>query len=59
VTPVYVVRRLVPSHEPEIVSAWADIYAAKFEAQRWETDTKIPHDFVEGVIIIAPHALLR
>lgn len=33
---------------PLIVSAWTDVYKAKFEAARWKQDSKIPHDYVEG-----------
>lgn len=63
--PVYVVRKY-PEGKPaegevkpcEIVSAWADVYAAKHEAMRWEQDTKVAHDYVEGVLILAPHRTL-
>jgi len=65
--PVYVVRKY-PEGKPagendpkpcEVVSAWADVYAAKHEASRWEQDSKIPHDYIEGVLILAPHSALR
>ena len=60
--PVYVVRKF-PEGPPamgedkpfEILSAWTDVYAAKHEAARWEQDSKIPHDYCEGVLILAPH----
>ncbi len=48
---VYVVRIHNPGQEPQFVSAWPDSYAAKFEALRWETDSKIPHDYIDGVLI--------
>lgn len=58
--PVYVVRRFPEGREkpPVLVSAWADIYDAKHEALRWEQDTKVPYDYVEGVLILAPHKAL-
>jgi hypothetical protein len=66
VIPVYVVRRFpegVPAmgeDKPvEIVSAWSDVYAAKHEASRWEQDTKVAHDYIEGVLILAQHSTLR
>jgi hypothetical protein len=49
--PVYVVR----IHRPdgaEILSAWPDVYGAKFEATRWEQDSKIKHDYVRGVLTV-------
>ncbi len=64
-TPVYVVRKYpegIPAlgeNKPAvIVSAWLDVYEAKHEAARWEQDSKIPHDYVEGVLILAPHRCL-
>lgn len=54
--PCFVVRRYPHPEgragEFEVVSAWTDIYAAKHEATRWEQDTKVPHDYVEGVIVL-------
>jgi hypothetical protein len=56
-TPVWVVRKFPEGRDkpPVIISAWEDVYAAKHEAQRWESDSKVPHDYVEGVLIIAEH----
>jgi len=42
---VYVVRRLDPNGIV-LLSAWFDPYAAKFERNRWEEDSKVPHDYV-------------
>ena len=36
----------------EVLSAWPNEYAAKFEAQRWEQDLKVTHDYVPGVLIL-------
>lgn len=33
---------------PIILSSWTDPYAAKHEAQRWEEDSKIPHEVIPG-----------
>ena len=54
---VFVVRRAVRwSNQAveswEIVSAWADEYHAKHEAMRWEQDSKRPHDYVRGKLIV-------
>ena len=50
----YVVRRYPEGCDKpfEILSAWTDVYAAKHEASRWEQDSKVPHDYVEGVIVL-------
>jgi hypothetical protein len=52
--PVFIVRKFTHGTQqpPEILSAWADEYAAKFEANRWMQDSKIPHDYVTGVLLI-------
>lgn len=58
--PVYVVRKFSEGRNkpPVIVSAWADVYEAKYEATRWEQDSKVPYDYVEGVLVLAPHSVL-
>ena len=49
--PVYVVRRY-GKDGIEILSAWPDTYEAKFEADRWEQDSKVRHDYVKGELVI-------
>ena len=49
--PVYVVREKNEG-EVKVLSAWSDVYAAKYEAARWEQDSKIEHDYIEGVLEI-------
>jgi hypothetical protein len=48
---VFVVRQKVGG-EWQIVSAWVDEYAAKHEALRWTQDTKVPHDYVPGKVVL-------
>ncbi len=46
---VWIVRRKnKESGRMEAISAWPDVYDAKFEADRWEQDSKIPHDYIPG-----------
>jgi hypothetical protein len=49
---VYVARRRMPDGSMGVLSAWPDVYEAKFEALRWEQDMKIEHDYVEGVLTL-------
>lgn len=59
--PVFVVRKIVlkdGKFQAEILSAWTDRYYAKHEAQRWEEDSKVAHDVIEGVLVLAPHSTL-
>ena len=46
----YIVRRKeVDGHT--ILSAWPDEFEAKYEAARWEQDSKVSHDYIEGVLL--------
>jgi len=49
---VWVVRRFDDPVSPTILSAWSDVYDAKFEATRWEQNSKIKHDYVEGELTV-------
>jgi hypothetical protein len=51
---VFIVRKFTqgPEQKPEILSAWTDEYAAKYEASRWEQDSKIKHDYVRGSLVV-------
>lgn len=40
--------------EWETLSAWTDIYAAKYEAARWEQDSKVPHRYVTATLVLLP-----
>lgn len=52
-TEVYVVRAKDPVTGKMLpVSAWVDPYHAKFEADRWEYDTKVPYDHVPGRLVL-------
>lgn len=54
--PVYVVRIKPEGGRVVHLSAWPDVYAAKYEATRWEQDTKIPHDYVNGTLTVEEDA---
>jgi hypothetical protein len=47
----WIVRRL-EADGPVTLSAWPDEYAAKYEASRWEQDSKMPHDYIEGILLV-------
>lgn len=47
----WIVRRL-DAEGPVTLSAWPDEYTAKYEASRWEQDSKQPHDYVEGILLV-------
>jgi len=54
---VFVVCRCLRGEQATVISAWADKYAAKFEADRWEQDSKTPHMYTEGWLVLVPHAV--
>jgi hypothetical protein len=50
---IYAVRAKDPgTGKMIVVSAWTDVYRAKFEAARWEQDLKTPYDYVRATLIL-------
>lgn len=59
-TPVYAVERNEPGTDTwKLLSMWADYYDAKFEASRWEADSKIPHRIRTATLFFSPGAASR